>query len=223
MARFATSIDDEWTLNDILNLLGDDGMAGTGRPLAQIPLGTRFGRLETVSSVFAKTRPNGKDREGWVRLRCDCGAALEVRSHLLGYGKDETVRRYQRSCGCLRNEKSRERGLRRGPESASWRGGRSTDGQGYVKIWVGEGNHPRARKSAYVAEHILVMERRLGRYLHPDEEVHHKNGVRDDNASDNLELWSTSQPAGQRVEDKLAWAKEMIDRYAFLDDDRAAG
>jgi hypothetical protein len=42
--------------------------------------------------------------------------------------------------------------------------------------------------------------------------VDHINGVKDDNRPENLGLWSTSQPSGQRVEDKVAWALELIDQ-----------
>ena len=57
------------------------------------------------------------------------------------------------------------------------------------------------------------MERMLGRPLLQTESVHHRNGQRDDNCPENLELWSRSQPAGQRVVDKVAWAKELLGLY----------
>jgi hypothetical protein len=64
-----------------------------------------------------------------------------------------------------------------------------------------------------MTEHKLIMQCELGRELLPGENVHHRNGHKADNRPQNLELWAISQPCGQRAEDLLEYARELIARY----------
>lgn len=67
-----------------------------------------------------------------------------------------------------------------------WNGGRVVDKNGYVLVKAND--HPHSTKSGYVREHRLAMEKSIGRYLTRTEVVHHKNGDKQDNRIENLEL-----------------------------------
>lgn len=112
---------------------------------------------------------------------------------------------------------------RYGAQSANWKGGRS-EIDGYVYFTVRD--HPRGRR---IAEHVLVAERMLGRYLEPDEIVHHKNHVKNDNRPENLvvkkngvhieEHFAEGRRAAE-AERKLAAAQARIIYLEWLLDNR---
>jgi hypothetical protein len=103
----------------------------------------------------------------------------------------------------------RNRFAREGIDAPGWKhGGYNINGQGYnarqEKI---DG------KAITILEHRVIMEQRLGRKLLPGESVHHINGIRHDNRPENLELWVSHQPSGQKPEDLVRWAREIERRY----------
>lgn len=150
-----------------------------------------------------------KHRQALVLCRCECGTEKIVIATSIRLGKSK-------SCGCLQKEKAAAiiseigRG-QRGKLNPQWSGGKHKNKAGYVLVY--SPNHPRAKSRNYVFEHILAMEKMIGRFLLPKETVHHKNGIRDDNRPENLELWSSNQPSGQKVSDLVAYAKEILKLY----------
>jgi hypothetical protein len=92
-----------------------------------------------------------------------------------------------------------------GPKHPRWKGGRAAH-VGYIRLLAK--NHP-CNVHGYVFEHRLVMEKSLGRLLTSRETVHHKNGIRDDNRLENLELWTGHHGCGQRQDDLMSMVRAV--------------
>jgi len=163
--------------------------------------GRKFGRL-LVKKGFIKNSIS------YWNCICECNNKTIVSSGHLKSG-------HTKSCGCFLSEISRKNAYKNiaGKKKISKNGTlpkRKTK-EGYIKIH--DRTHPNCDSGGFVAEHRVIMEKHIGRILYKHETVHHKNGIRDDNKLENLELWSNSHPYGQRVKDKIKWCKEFLLLY----------
>jgi len=157
--------------------------------------GKKFGRWLVIER--AENYPKGQAR--WL-CRCECGTERVVLS-------DNLRKCVSTSCGCYQ----REAASRKGELHSRWKGGRRKRKDGYIQL--ASPKYPGSTYPNKTLEHIVVMSRHLGRPLEKDETVHHKNGIRDDNRIENLELWASSHPVGSSVSDLLQWAKYILQRY----------
>jgi hypothetical protein len=73
-----------------------------------------------------------------------------------------------------------------GEKHWNWKGGKIKTKFGYIRFHQPE--HPHSDRQGYIFEHIIMMEKHIGRYLNSDEIVHHINGIKDDNRIENLKL-----------------------------------
>lgn len=82
---------------------------------------------------------------------------------------------------------------------------------GYLVVTLSYNN----KRINYLIHKLVVEAFITQRELFSEENVHHKNGDKTDNRINNLELWAKYQPPGQRVEDLILFAKQILERYAF--------
>lgn len=78
----------------------------------------------------------------------------------------------------------------RGEKNPNWKKGWFLDYRGYLILRL-QPDHPYFKMTdgrGYVREHRLVMAQNVGRPLDRWEVVHHRNGLKDDNRIENLEL-----------------------------------
>lgn len=153
------------------------------------------GGMKTEGAIKCKScRPNGRAAPAPCSV-----AACGRRSRVRGFCGTHWVR--VRDYGDVRADIP----IRRFP-------GQYESSEGYV--YVKHPGHPNANSQGYVAAHRLVVGAALGRPLAKDETVHHKNGIRNDNRIENLELWVGSHGPKQRVKDRIADAIETLRRYS---------
>lgn len=146
--------------------------------------GKSFGRVTVIGIVPKLTKHGDKIK---VKCKCNnCGKEEELIKKSLISGKNV-------GCRCINYGKKYK------------------NSGGYITVY--DPNNISAGKNGCVFEHRIVMEKKLGRQLNPFESIHHKNGIRDDNSPENLELWTKHQPPGQRVEDVYNFCKRFIEKY----------
>jgi len=147
-----------------------------------------------------------------LKIRDLCGLARGGESTILKYMRRHNIPRRTKSEANL----GKERPWQRGAGNPAWAGGRGR-AEGYVSLHKSllpireqELFGPMFSRQARVREHRLVMARHLGRPLESWEIVHHKNGLRDDNRIENLELFpkQAGHLARQRIKaEKLKWQR----------------
>lgn len=140
-------------------------------------------RIKHFISRGSKTYYDTHLRKVYIMKCLECGKEFELRAFIFNSGGGKFC-----SQKCSSEwAKGKLHPSQRGKNHPRWKGGRSKSTLGYIYCW--NPKHPYRDYHNYVYEHRLVMEQKLGRYLRPEEVVHHANGIKDDNRPENLLLF----------------------------------
>jgi hypothetical protein len=154
--------------------------------------------LDTITVVDSNDPRWGRDARGqWWELRGGKPFTRAERRTCVQCGAEFTARPSSSVQQCSRRCGNQAQGAKLRAKRGGQPGAKHVGHDGYV--WVYFPEHPAATRNKHVKEHRLVMEKKLGRSLLPNEQVHHINGVRTDNDPENLELWVRKQPNGTRA------------------------
>jgi len=144
----------------------------------------QLGDIRSIHDIWRCKKGNGNGNKAIYCACVDCGKRRWVQ---LCRGKPQS----ERCLSCA----LKKRNSQTGSANLNWKGGRHKTQKGYIGIWVSQDDFfypmaksPRANTGGYVLEHRLVMAKHLDRCLTKSEIVHHRNGIRDDNRLENLDL-----------------------------------
>ena len=106
---------------------------------------------------------------------------------------------------------------KKGKDCPSWKGGRKKSTEGYTLLLMH--SHPNAYVDGYIAEHRLIMESHIGRYLNSWETVHHINGIKDDNRIENLQLLPRSEHNNrvQEVYKENLFLRKLVSEFLTME------
>lgn len=170
-------------------------------------IGKRFTYLTITSEIESVKKGKEKPARKMVWCQCDCGSVKQIRMTAL-------TSRTTKACGyCDLATHGTS-----GESHHLWKGGVRFNQFGYVLLAksIAKKRYPNSilsNKSSDTFEHVAVMSHHLKREIRRGETIHHLDGDRQNNDISNLELWSSSHPAGQRIKDKIDWAKKFLAIY----------
>ena len=122
-------------------------------------------------------QPKAKKVEDKKFCACNCGGFIPIKINR-NTGQPVKYIRGHQSYGQI------------GELNHNWKGGKIIDRAGYILVYCP--THP-YNEGGYVFEHRLVVERWLGRYLRPEELIHHRNQIKTDNRIENLQVVTNAE------------------------------